>query len=87
MPNRKSAEKRLKTDAKRRSLNRLRKSRVRAARKEVVTCLDGGDVAGAREALKKCFSVLDKAAKAGAIHGNQADRVKARLTARIAASQ
>lgn len=86
MPNIKSAEKRVRSDAKKNMVNRIRKSRVHTAEVNL-----NKDLAGAKEnaaaLLSKCFSELDKAAKKGAIHKNKADRKKARLAARVAAAQ
>lgn len=75
MPQKKSAKKRLKQTSKRNARNRGIRSRMATA------------VRGAREAspeerdaaLKRAVSAIDKAAKAGAIKRETADRKKSKL--------
>ena len=83
MPNSNSAKKRLRTSLKARMRNRARKSRVRTCERSLREKIAANDAAGARAALDLCFSVLDKAAKAGSIHRNTADRKKSRLAAAL----
>jgi len=83
MPNSRTAAKRLRSDAKRTLRNKIRKSQMKTQRKIYDTKVAENDVEGAQAALSKCFSVLDKAAKAGTIHKNKANRLKGRLAARL----
>ena len=83
MPNTKSAAKRLKSSIQRRMNNRVRKSRVKTSEAKLLAKVTAGDKEGALALLSSAFSELDKAAKAGAIHGKKADRKKQRLHARI----
>ena len=83
MPNTKSAAKRLKSSAKQRLVNQMRKSRLKTSERRLTEALAAGDREKAQEALNRCFSELDKAAKKGAIHRNKADRKKDRLSARL----
>lgn len=87
MPNTKSAVKRLKTNAKCRLRNRIRKSRIHTFEKKLDASIAEGDASAAATALSACFTELDKAAKHGAIHRNKANRKKQRLTARLGAMQ
>jgi small subunit ribosomal protein S20 len=83
MPNTKSAAKHLKSSLKSRARNRRRKVTIKAVEKQFLACVEAKDLAGAKEALKTCFSTLDKAAKVGCIHPNKADRKKSRLASRV----
>jgi len=84
MPNIKSAAKRLRSDSKKRMVNRMRKSRVYTSESNLLKAISSGEKDNLSQLLSKCFSELDKAAKKGAIHQNKADRKKQRLTARVA---
>ena len=80
MPNNKSAEKRMRTNAIRADRNRAFRSRLRSALKKVRTASDS--TAGAT-ALREASSLLDRAARKRIIHPNKAARAKSRLTAFI----
>lgn len=84
MPNTKSAAKRLRSNVKKRKVNRMRKSRVHTSELKLNAEINGGNKENAQNLLSKCFSELDKAAKKGIIHKNKAARKKQRLTARVA---
>jgi small subunit ribosomal protein S20 len=84
MPNTKSAAKRLRSNVKKRLVNRIRKSRIHTSEINLNEQINSGSKEKATELLGKCFSELDKAAKIGAIHSNKADRKKQRLAARVA---
>jgi len=64
----------------RRLRNRARRSRLRNAMKEYRGALAAGDLEKARGLLPPMLSLVDRTAKAGAVHDNMADRTKARLT-------
>lgn len=81
MPNVKSAEKRARTNLKRRDRNRRERSRLRTAIKRVRRA-DSNDTA--HEALRSAESLLDRLARKGVIHANTAARHKSRLHAHIA---
>ncbi len=83
MPNRKSAAKSLRGSVKRQLRNRINKSQAKTAEKKFLACVETGDAPAATEALKACFSTLDKAAKKGTITKNKANRKKGRLNARL----
>lgn len=79
MANTKSAAKRAR-QTKRRTLNNSRAStQVKSAKRRFRDLLKAGDKAGAAEAYKQVSSVLDRAAKRGVLHKNNASRHKSRL--------
>lgn len=78
MPNIKSAEKRVRQNAKRYERNRVYRSAARTAVKKARTLIETGDAA-AEEAVRAAVVALDRAAERGAIHGNNAARRKSRL--------
>ncbi len=80
MPNVKSAEKRMRTSAKRAARNRQVRSRLRTAIKKVRQA-DSPEIATA--ALREASSLLDRAAAKNVIHANKAARAKSRLAALI----
>jgi small subunit ribosomal protein S20 len=80
----KSALKANRQNIKRREQNRHMRSRLRTALKAIRASLDQKDVDGARTALSKTVSIVDKMATKGIIHRNTAGRYKSRLTARLA---
>ncbi|HEX2078708.1 MAG TPA: 30S ribosomal protein S20 [Longimicrobium sp.] len=82
MPNVKSAEKRMRTNAIRADRNRQFRSRLRTALKKVRAASDA-ETAG--PAFREAVSLLDRAARKRIIHPNKAARAKSRLSARIAA--
>jgi len=85
MPTTKSAAKRLRSSAKRKMRNQVRKSHNRTMEKKFLGLVEEKNVEAATAALTECFSVLDRAAKEGTIHVNKADRKKSRLTAKLKA--
>ncbi len=81
MPNNKSAEKRMRQEQKRRAHNRsvksIVKTQVTKARQAItVTSVSAED---AEAAVRAAVSELDRAAKKGVIHKNNAARRKSRL--------
>jgi len=81
MPNNASAKKRMRQEVKRRAHNRSVKSLVRTeitkARQAIATPAVNSE--DAFEAVRKAVSELDRAAKKGVIHKNNAARRKSRL--------
>jgi len=80
----KSALKANRQNIKRREHNRQMRSKLRTALKSIRASLDAKDLDGARSALNKTVSLVDKMAGKGMIHRNTAGRYKARLSARLA---
>lgn len=79
----KSALKANRQNVKRREQNRQMRSRLRTALKAIRASLDQNDIDGAKTALSKTVSMVDKMATKGIIHRNTAGRYKSRLTARL----
>ncbi|HEX6970924.1 MAG TPA: 30S ribosomal protein S20 [Limnochordia bacterium] len=86
MANSRSAEKRVRTAARRRAYNRAIKSAMKTAVKNFRAALEAGDREKAASLLSVAFSRIDRAANKGVIHKNQARRRKSRL-ALLAAKQ
>jgi len=79
----KSALKANRQNIKRRLHNRELRSKLRTALKAIRASLDAKDVEGAKSALSKTVSIVDKMATKGIIHRNTAGRYKSRLSARV----
>ena len=81
MPNNASAEKRMRQEIKRRAHNRSIKSLVKTQITKARTAITTTSVTtdDAQEAVRKAMSELDRAAKKGVIHKNNAARRKSRL--------
>lgn len=82
MPNHKSAEKRVRQNEKRRTINRGHRSTLRTGIKKLRSALEGGDASNVQALLPETISLIDKAVQKGALHKNAAARYKSRLTAR-----
>jgi small subunit ribosomal protein S20 len=67
-----------------RDRNRVFRSRLRTALREIRSAINGNDLAAAKNALKQTISLIDKIASKGIIHKNAASRYKSRLTSRLA---
>jgi small subunit ribosomal protein S20 len=80
LPNVKSAEKRMRTNAKRAERNRAARSRLRTAIKKV---RQAESAEAATTAFQTATSLLDRAASSRLIHPNNAARTKSRLAAHI----
>ena len=79
----KSALKANRQNIKRRENNRQLRSRLRTALKAIRASLDDNDLDGAKTALNKTVSIVDKMATKGIIHPNTAGRYKSRLASRL----
>jgi small subunit ribosomal protein S20 len=78
-----SAKKRVRQDAKRRMINRARKSRIKTQIKRFEAALAGGDAKAAGEQYQIIVKKLDKAAATSTMHKRTAARKKSRLTKRL----
>ena len=85
MPNNASAEKRMRQEQKRRMHNRMVKSVVKTNVTKARVALASG--VEAEEAVRNAVSELDRAAKKGVIHRNNAARRKSRLMKQLNASK
>ena len=79
----KSALKANRQNIKRREHNRQMRARLRTALKSIRASLDSNDLDGAKAALSRTVSIVDKMATRGIIHRNTAGRYKGRLAARL----
>ena len=79
----KSALKANRQNIKRREHNRQMRARLRTALKSIRASLDSNDLDGAKTALSRTVSIVDKMATRGIIHRNTAGRYKSRLAARL----
>jgi len=86
MPNNAAAEKRMRQEQKRRLHNRSIKSLVRTQITKARTAITAGDE-NSEEAVRNAVSELDRAAKKGVIHRNNAARRKSRLMKRLNAAK
>lgn len=77
MANHKSAKKRIKTNAKRRDINKASLSKLKTLTKKA---FDITDKAEFEPVYKEAVSYLDKMASKGRIHKNNAARKKSQLT-------
>ncbi len=87
MANLKSAKKRMRQNEKRRLLNRRYRSAARTYVKKTRALMAAGELDEAEAALKQAVSTLDKAARKGVIHPNNAARRKGRLMSQLAAAR
>ena len=78
-----SAKKRVRQNAKRRSINRTRKSQVKTQIKRFETVLSGGNVEAASEQYQLVARKLDKTAATSTMHKKTAARKKSRLAKRL----
>ncbi|MBI3414005.1 MAG: 30S ribosomal protein S20 [Verrucomicrobia bacterium] len=83
MPNTKSAERRVRSNARKRLRNRAVKSRLHTLEKKYAELVVAKKKDEAAVALRLVASAFDKAAKSGVIHKGRADRKKSRLSLRL----
>jgi len=83
MPNTKSAERRMRSSARRQVRNQSLKNRIRTLEKQYLVAVGGGQKEPASAAFKSLASALDKGTKQGVVHANTADRRKSRLSSKL----
>lgn len=83
MANHKSAEKRIRQNEKRNTINRANRSKLRTQIKKLRTALGAHDKTASGEALAPTVSLIDKMVNKGIIHRNTAARYKSRLTKHV----
>ena len=79
MPAKKAARQSVKRYRRNQSVRRTTRTAIAGARRAVTL----GDAEVAEPAIRQAISLLDKAAKKGVFHKNNASRRKARLAARL----
>jgi small subunit ribosomal protein S20 len=83
MPKTKSAERRMRSNERRRLRNRAVKTKLHRLEKTYLATAAAGKKDEAGKALKDVTSALDKAAKGGVVHRATANRKKSRLALRL----
>ena len=78
-----SAKKRVKQNAKRRTISRARKSQVKTQIKHFEAILSSGDIEAASEQYRLVVQKLDKTAATSTMHKKTAARKKSRLAKRL----
>ena len=78
-----SAKKRVRQNAKRKTINRARKSQTKTQIKHFEAALSSGDVEAASEQYRLVTQKLDKTAAASTMHKKTAARKKSRLAKRL----
>ena len=78
-----SAKKRVRQDAKKRMVNRARKSEVKTLIKRFEKAVGGGDAAAVAEQFKILSRKLDKVASTSTMHKRTAARKKSRLAKKL----
>ena len=84
MPNTKSAERRMRNNARKHTNNRIVKSRLKSLEKNYGDLVKAGKKDEATTAFRGLSSAFDKAAKRGIVHKTKANRKKSRLSAHLA---
>jgi small subunit ribosomal protein S20 len=78
-----SAKKRIRQNAKKRSINRARKSQVKTQVKHFEEAISSGDTEAASEQYQLVVSKLDKTAATSTMHKKTAARKKSRLAKKL----
>lgn len=78
-----SAKKRVRQNAKRRAINRARKSMIKTQIKHLESALNAGDPAKAKEQFLALTRRLDKVASTSTMHKNTAARIKSRMARKV----
>ncbi len=84
MPQSKSAAKRARQSEERRQRTKPKRTALRTQLKKVDRAIESGEKETAEAELEKAVRMLDRAARKGLIHKNQAARRKSRLSNRVA---
>jgi small subunit ribosomal protein S20 len=83
LANTRSALKRIRSSEKKRQRNRFFRSTARTQVKQAYRLIDEGKMEEAEVTVRQAISALDKAARKGVIHKNNAARRKSRLMQRF----
>jgi small subunit ribosomal protein S20 len=78
-----SAKKRIRQNAKKRVINRARKSMVKTQVKHFEAALSTGELDKAQEQYRLLVKKLDKVASTSTMHKNTASRMKSRMARRL----
>ncbi|MBQ9564577.1 MAG: 30S ribosomal protein S20 [Synergistaceae bacterium] len=83
MPNKKSAERRVRVAERNRLYNRYWTTRCKTAVKKVLDAVDAGDQTAAAQSFNLAQSVIDKAVVKGVMHRNTASHRKELMARRL----
>ena len=83
MPNIKSSERSVKTDAERRARNFAVRSTIKTVSRKVLESVTAGNSDEANTLMVKASRTIDKAAAKGVVHKNSAARKKSRLALKL----
>jgi small subunit ribosomal protein S20 len=83
MPNTKSAERRMRSSARKRLHNRMIRTSLHSLEREYNSLVSAGKKDEATAMLPKVSSALDKATKVGVLHWATGQRKKSRLSIRL----
>lgn len=83
MPQLKSAAKRLRQNVKIRARNRAARAQIKTGMRTVLDAVAKGERENADKALRRFFSLLDRAGAKGVVKRNYVFRQKARLSRRV----
>lgn len=83
LPNIKSSERSVKTDAERRARNFAVRSTIKTVSRKVLESVTAGNSDEAKALLVKASRTIDKAAAKGVVHKNSAARRKSRLALKL----
>jgi len=83
LPNIKSSERSVKTDAERRARNFAVRSTIKTVSRKVLESVTAGNSDEAKALLVKASRTIDKAAAKGVVHKNSAARKKSRLALKL----
>jgi small subunit ribosomal protein S20 len=87
MPNTASAERRMRSSARKQSRNKSIKTELKTLEKNYQDSLQAGKKEDAAKALRAVASALDKAAKRGVVPKSTVNRKKSRLAKKVAAAK
>ncbi len=82
-----SASKRHRQSLRRRERNRVRRGAARTAVRRARELIEAGQQEEAQEAVRQAASIMDRAARRGVLHANNAARRKSRLMHQLKTSQ
>lgn len=78
-----SAQKRVRQNAKRRVINRARKSIIKTQIKHLESTINAGETDKAKDQFKALSKKLDKISTTSTLHKNTAARIKSRMARRV----
>jgi small subunit ribosomal protein S20 len=83
LPNTKSAQKQVRVQERRRLRNKAVRSATRTHVRKAEVAISQGETSASADSIRGAISALDRAARKGVIHPNNAARRKSRLVKRL----